>query len=71
VIEISIVPAFAATVLSSIFRDAELTANLRRIIAADHISNEWQAVGVWLRLFMRMLVVKTMTGHVFFVARRS
>lgn len=53
------------------FRDAELTANLRRINAADHISNEWQAVSVCLHLFMRMLVVKTMTGHVFFVAGRS
>jgi hypothetical protein len=36
---------------------------------ARGFNDEWQAASVRLRLFVRMLVVKAVTEHVFFVTR--
>jgi hypothetical protein len=37
----------------------------------DGLDDQWQATGVRLRLFVRMLVVKTMTKHVLFGEKRG
>jgi hypothetical protein len=53
----------------AVISDSELTADLRGIDPVDAFNHQRQRIRICFRLFMRMLVVETVTEHVLFAVR--